>query len=355
MRVFICYRREEATDAAGRLYDRLCTRFGRRSVFIDVDRMKPGEDVITKIHRSVRSCDVVLALMGPRWLRLTTPEGRRKLDDPDDFVRFELATALRSPRAKVIPVLINHARMPNERDLPHDLGDLPLRHAVPLRGGADWERDFSALEGAIRATVPPPDLRTLAWAFAGMILALTFALAAYDGVLEVLHKPATGDPRLTVVRFSLAWGALWSIVGLGIGALPDAASGDLRRALGKGATVAGAGALAGMAGGAIRGTLKLAELELISHVAAFMILGAIFGATRPVGGPRATAAAAGILGGLIAGLLVSRLLGRGGTPDLLGPFLAVLVIVVIVCIGSAAALLGPRAHGRARVALPRGA
>ena len=93
-RVFISYRRQESSGLAGRLYDRLAARLGDDQVFIDVDTIAPGLDFAEIIAEAVSTCEVLLAIIGPRWLTATDEDGRRRLDDPDDIVRLETAAAL---------------------------------------------------------------------------------------------------------------------------------------------------------------------------------------------------------------------------------------------------------------------
>src|SRR5687768_11964174 len=90
-RVFISYRRQESSDIAGRLYDHLAAHFGEDQVFMDVDAIPPGVDFAEVIGEAVTTCEVLLAVIGPRWLDATDQHGRRRLDDPDDIVRLELA------------------------------------------------------------------------------------------------------------------------------------------------------------------------------------------------------------------------------------------------------------------------
>ncbi len=67
-RVFISYRREESSGLAGRLYDRLAARFGDDQVFMDVDTIALGVDFADVITQAVSNCEVLLAVIGPRWL-----------------------------------------------------------------------------------------------------------------------------------------------------------------------------------------------------------------------------------------------------------------------------------------------
>ncbi len=87
-RIFISYRRDEAAYPAGWLYDRLAGQYGSAQVFKDIDSIKPGDDFVHVITRAVASCDVLLALIGAQWLTATNEQGRRRLDDPEDFVRL---------------------------------------------------------------------------------------------------------------------------------------------------------------------------------------------------------------------------------------------------------------------------
>ena len=87
--IFISYRRQETAFPAGWLYDRLRARFGPDQIFKDVDNIDPGDDFIDKITTAVGSCDVLLALIGRGWLTITDEAGKRRLDDPEDFVRVE--------------------------------------------------------------------------------------------------------------------------------------------------------------------------------------------------------------------------------------------------------------------------
>ena len=93
-RIFISYRRDEAAYPAGWLYDRLAGQYGSAQVFKDIDSIKPGDDFVHVITRAVASCDVLLALIGAQWLTATNEQGRRRLDDPEDFVRLEIEAAM---------------------------------------------------------------------------------------------------------------------------------------------------------------------------------------------------------------------------------------------------------------------
>src|SRR3954452_22224139 len=99
--VFISYRRDDASGATGRLYDALLhdVRLPPDAVFMDVDGIKPGIDFLTAIERVLDRADVVLAVIGPEWLTARDGRGGRRLDDPADYVRLEVARALERAEA----------------------------------------------------------------------------------------------------------------------------------------------------------------------------------------------------------------------------------------------------------------
>jgi TIR domain len=142
-RIFISYRRADSGASAGRLHDRLREHFGRDNVFMDIDTIEPGLDFTEVIERTVASCDVLIALIGRQWLTSTDAAGQRRLDDPEDFVRREVATALRR-HIRVIPVLIQGTPMPRAADLPDELQPLTRRNALDL-SDTHFHRDVDEL------------------------------------------------------------------------------------------------------------------------------------------------------------------------------------------------------------------
>ena len=128
--IFISYRRDDAPGYAGRLYDRLAAHFGADHVFMDVQGIEPGVDFVDAIERALGSCEIVIVLIGKDWLAADSA-GRRRLDDPNDFVRVETATAL-ARGIRVVPVLVEGAEMPRGDNLPTELVPLVRRQAVEL-------------------------------------------------------------------------------------------------------------------------------------------------------------------------------------------------------------------------------
>jgi hypothetical protein len=150
-RIFISYRREETAYAAGWLYDRLADRYGGGQIFKDVDSIQLGDDFVEVITRAVGSCDVLLALVGDQWLTITDEDGRRRLDDPDDFVRVEIEAAL-TRNVRVIPILVDGARMPRAKELPRSLARLVRRQALEL-SPARFEYDTGRLLAVLDRTL----------------------------------------------------------------------------------------------------------------------------------------------------------------------------------------------------------
>ncbi|HEU0303515.1 MAG TPA: toll/interleukin-1 receptor domain-containing protein [Gaiellaceae bacterium] len=139
-RIFVSYRREDATAYAGRLYDILSAEFPAQ-VFMDIDTLEPGVDFAQRIEESVGSADVLVAVIGRGWVTAVDRDGRRRLDDPDDWVRLEIAEALRRD-IRVIPVLVGGASMPESGELSEDLAGLRRRNGLVIsdfewRAGAD--------------------------------------------------------------------------------------------------------------------------------------------------------------------------------------------------------------------------
>ena len=155
-KVFISYRRADSATFAGRIYDRLIARFGKKNVFKDVDDIPPGVDFADYIQVSLRECAVALALIGREWLTARTDTGARRLDDPADFVRIEIETAF-ALGLTVIPVLVDGASMPaSAEELPEALRRLARINAVVVRNDPDFNRDMERLLAALERAMPAP-------------------------------------------------------------------------------------------------------------------------------------------------------------------------------------------------------
>ncbi len=146
--IFISYRRSDSADIAGRIYDRLVDRFGRNPIFKDVDSIPLGSDFKEYIDRVVGECKVLLAIIGDRWLDARDASGKKRLEDPLDFVRTEIESALER-NILVIPLLVRSAEMPHEEQLPSRLRKLASRNGISIRPDPDFHRDMDRLISAL--------------------------------------------------------------------------------------------------------------------------------------------------------------------------------------------------------------
>jgi hypothetical protein len=144
--IFINYRREDSAGHAGRLFDALSDHFAGR-LFMDVDTLEPGVDFVEAIEQAVGSCEVLIVVIGREWLTIKDKAGRRRLDDPGDFVRLEVESAL-TRGIRVIPVLVQDAPMPRAEELPASLAKLARRNAIEL-SDARWAYDVDRLARTI--------------------------------------------------------------------------------------------------------------------------------------------------------------------------------------------------------------
>lgn len=151
-RIFINYRRQDTEGYVGRLYDHLVQHFERSDIFMDVDSISPGADFVQVLEEAVSSCDVLIAMIGPLWASMKDESGERRLDQWNDFVRIEIASALKQNKL-VIPVLVGRARIPSPNDLPDDLKPLARRNAIEL-GHQGFARDVEKLVKAIKEALP---------------------------------------------------------------------------------------------------------------------------------------------------------------------------------------------------------
>jgi len=179
--IFISYRREDSAGHVGRLRDRLSQKFNE--IFLDIETIRPGQDFRKAIDEVLGTCYAMIVVIGKNWLSLSDPKGHRRLDDPDDLVRYELSIGLKR-NIYVIPVLVQNASIPKAEDLPGDLKQLVRRNAFELsdtRFDYDVERLTGALTDALNdaQSVPRPPWLTIAkrfkWAL-GMVLILVILL-----------------------------------------------------------------------------------------------------------------------------------------------------------------------------------
>jgi hypothetical protein len=180
-KIFISYRRGDSAGHAGRLFDRLSRDFGRDHVFMDVAGIQPGIDFVEAINHAVGACDVLLVVIGEDWASCTDDGGKRRLEDPNDFVTLETATALKR-RIRVVPILVQGARLPRDAELPDELKPLLRRNMFELRD-TRWDSDVETLsrelaKGGGSRAVPKWRPRVW-WALAGLGVAVPVAAGAF--------------------------------------------------------------------------------------------------------------------------------------------------------------------------------
>ena len=198
-RIFISYRRADSGGWARSLHDNLEERLGPGRAFRDVT-MEGGMDFHEHVESLLDRCDVLLAVIGKSWTTITGPSGTRRLDDPEDLVRREIARALQRPDVEVIPVLVDGARMPTEHELPPDLAPLARRQACEL-SDLRWDFDVDNLARRLRVLLDEKPPRRLPGArLIGALVAVAVVAAAFLVLWPALKPqdaPATKAARLS--------------------------------------------------------------------------------------------------------------------------------------------------------------
>jgi len=141
--IFISYRRKDSGGWAGRLAADLRDRFGDNFVFFDRTSIDPGERVRDHIVGTIKSCDAFLVVISETWADVRDEQGCRRLDSPEDYVKFEVATALGSKR-RIIPILVGGATYPDSKLLPDDIKDLSKYNAMKM-SDAYWKNDIQRI------------------------------------------------------------------------------------------------------------------------------------------------------------------------------------------------------------------
>jgi TIR domain len=197
-RIFISYRRADSGGWARSLHDNLDERLGTGRAFRDV-AMEGGMDFHEHVESLLDGCDVLLAIIGKSWTSITDADGNRRLDDPEDLVRREIARALQRPDVEVIPVLVDGARMPTEHELPPDLAPLARRQACEL-ADSRWDYDVDNLARRLRVLLGEKPRR---WRPGARVIGIGLALAVVAGLfalwpsIKPQDAPATKAARLS--------------------------------------------------------------------------------------------------------------------------------------------------------------
>jgi hypothetical protein len=330
-KIFITYRREDTAGHTGRIYDSLAARFGDEGVFMDVD-LEPGIDFVDRITEAVGACQVLVAVIGPRWATVEDEDGTLRLTNPDDYVRLEVEVALRRPDVTVIPVLVAGARMPEPDDLPSDLRALARRNALEL-SDARWRYDIgrllTALEDRVAETrawepapeppappappAPPspararPTPRVLLEA--ALVAGATGFAARWAGeLIPTDFETEAAEFATKVLRRTETWALVGAMLSIWITVLRGEHSQIARRGL-IGLLV---GALAGTLGGAISAVDVFLSEETAADINERLSVGSI-------------AAIGAIVGALIGGLWLPRRVGIGAATGIVAGGLIQLV------------------------------
>jgi hypothetical protein len=147
--IFINYRRKQTSDAAGRLADALAARFGENEVFIDARSIDAGTRFDERILETIDFARAIVVVIGPGWLETAS------LENPNDWVRLELEHALKSEPSRIVPVVLEGARMPDAAQLPRAIAALATQQAMPLRY-TTWKQDVEELSRRLEARLKSP-------------------------------------------------------------------------------------------------------------------------------------------------------------------------------------------------------
>jgi hypothetical protein len=156
-KVFLSYRREDSGGYAIGIQDRLKRALGVDILFMDVYSIPLGKNFVKTLNDEVAKCEVLLAVIGQNWLDARDEDGNRRLDNPNDFVRIEIAAAL-DRDIPVIPILLNGVRIPSVDKLPKELGELSVRNAVDVRHSS-FPSDVDRLILGVQALLNIPQLK----------------------------------------------------------------------------------------------------------------------------------------------------------------------------------------------------
>jgi hypothetical protein len=180
-KIFINYRRDDRASIALNIAQHLERVFGADSIFIDIDRLRAGEQFPLVLEKRLSECSVMLAVIGPNWLNATDAAGRRRLDEPDDWVRLEIVRAL-ARNVRVVPVLVDGAVLPKKSALPEDIRPLADRQSFTFTTPAAFRHEVA---GLVRDIGGMTRQAKMLWRTIGMLVA-----ASVVGALLLYRFPA---------------------------------------------------------------------------------------------------------------------------------------------------------------------
>jgi hypothetical protein len=222
--VFISYRRTDSGGHAGRIYHHLKTALGPERVFIDTAFGEPGQNYLADLQANLARAATVLVVIGPDWLDVRGPDGGRRLDNPEDLVRYEVQTALALGK-RVIPVLVGGANMPRAQDLPGPLAGLHTQRAASIRHET-FDQDAAKLIAAVVSAERRRRLRrwlALAVAVGASLaggLAWSMGTRCAREASAIFEQALAQDRRPTGSRRSMWQGAAGQLEALGPCAAP---------------------------------------------------------------------------------------------------------------------------------------
>ena len=188
--IFISYRREDSAGQSGRIFDRLVQQYGKKYIYRDIESIPAGEDFVEAVQEKIKQSDILLVLIGTKWLTAADGEGRWRLADENDLVRVEIVTALKR-NMRVIPVLLQGASIPKAKDLPGELAKLVQRNAVEIRD-TNFDLDIEQLIVKIGSSWRNTFIRTFArwpvYAVIALLLASPLGFWIYPQVVLTPEK-----------------------------------------------------------------------------------------------------------------------------------------------------------------------
>jgi invasion protein IalB len=190
--IFVNYRRDDSAANALSIAQYLEREFGSRNVFIDVDRIRSGDDFPVTLAKKLEGCGALIAVIGPSWLSLKDETGRRRLDDPEDWVRLEIEQALER-KIPVIPVVVGGATLPKKLELPAGLQPLAQRHALTLTTNG-FRHEMAGLAADVRALLPRK--RWIGTAAVAAVVAALLAAGTYFALTRETPPPPPDTPKV---------------------------------------------------------------------------------------------------------------------------------------------------------------
>lgn len=151
--IFLSYRRSDSAYATGHISEYLRERFGQERIFKDVDTIQLAADYRRVVEDAVADCQIMVAVIGGRWIG-QNEDGSRRIDEDRDLVRIELETALKRS-VPLVPVLVEGAKIPSEQSLPESLKQLPYRNGAVVRPDPDFRGDVERLLDGLEQLLKP--------------------------------------------------------------------------------------------------------------------------------------------------------------------------------------------------------